>query len=260
MHAYVVQLTDRISEGRGMTESNPAGGTRATPLNRLLAALPPEEWEILRPDLEDVSLTFKQGLYEPEVPAEYIYFPYSGVVSLLTEFENGSAVEVGTVGPEGIVGLPIFLEDEAMASRAFVQVPGKAARIGIQAYRRAIDRCPRLHRMLSRYTLALLNMLAQNSACNRTHTVEERLARWLLMTQDRVHEPTFPMTQEFIAHMLGVSRPTVSMTASILQKAGFMTYIRGTITVTDRPGLEAACCECYRVIRRQFDRLVGSDG
>ena len=243
-----------------MTETKSLDGSRAAPFNRLLAMLPPEEWEMVRAAIEEVPLAFKQVLYEPEKPVEYVYFPHSGVVSLVTEFEDGSAVEVGTVGPEGIVGLPIFLEDEVMAGRAFVQVPGKAARIRKSAYKQFIDTCPHLHRLLSRYTLALVNMLAQNSACNRTHTVEERLARWLLITQDRVHEPRFPLTQEFIGEMLGVSRPTVSTTASILQKAGFVTYVRGTITVIDRPGLEAASCECYRVIRRQFDRLIGGDG
>ncbi len=243
-----------------MAESNQAGGTRTTPFNRLLAALPPEEWEIMRPDLEEVPLTFKMVIYEPERSFEYVYFPLAGVVSLVTEFEDGSAVEVATVGPEGIVGLPIFLEDEVMAGRAFVQVPGKAVRIKIEAFRRVTDRCPHLHRLLSRYTLALVNMLAQNSACNRTHAVDERLARWLLTTQDRVHQPTFPLTQEFMSEMLGVSRPTVSTTASILQKAGYITYVRGQVTVTDRSGLESASCECYRVIRRQFERLIGGEG
>lgn len=243
-----------------MTDANEARDTRAGPYNRLLAALPPEEWDVVRPDLEEVTLAFKQVIYEPEGPVEYVYFPLSGVVSLVTEFEDGSAVEVATVGPEGIVGLPVFLEDEVMAGRAFVQVPGKAVRIRKEAYKRAIDTCPHLHRMLSRYTLALVNMLAQNSACNRTHGTEDRLARWLLLTQDRVHDASFPLTQEFIAAMLGVSRPTVSTTASILQKAGFITYVRGQITVIDRAGLEGASCECYRIVRREFDRLVGGDG
>lgn len=237
-----------------------ADGTRAAPFNRLLAAMPPEEWKIVRPHLEELPLTIKQVCYETETPFEYVYFPHVGVVSLVTDFENGSTVEVATVGPEGVVGLPIFLEDEVMAGRAFVQVPGKAARIRIETFRRVVDQCPRLHRLLSRYTLALMNMLAQNSACNRTHGVEERLARWLLTTQDRMHEQSFLLTQEFMGQMLGVSRPTVSTTASILQKAGFITYVRGQITVTDRTGLEAASCECYGVIRRQFDRLIGGDG
>jgi CRP-like cAMP-binding protein len=229
-------------------------------LNRLLAALPADEMEALRPELETVPLIFKQVLYEAERPLEHVYFPHRGVVSMVAEMEDGSAVEVATVGPEGIVGLPIFLGDTTVAGRGFVQVPGKAARINAEAFRRALARTPKLHLLLSRYTLALLNLLAQNTACNRRHSVEERLARWLLLTQDRVHEPKFAMTQEFMSQMLGVSRPTVSMTASILYKAGLITYARGQITVTDRPGLEAASCECYRVIRKQFERLVGSDG
>jgi CRP-like cAMP-binding protein len=229
-------------------------------LNHLLAALPADEMEALRPDLKTVPLAFKQALYEAERPVRQVYFPHRGVVSLVTEMEDGSSIEVATVGPEGIVGLPVFLGDTTIAGRAFVQVPGEGARMETEAFRRALGRSPKLHQLLSRYTLALLNLLAQNSACNRSHSVEERLARWLLLTEDRVHEPTFPMTQEFMSQMLGVSRPTVSKTASILQKAGFITYVRGQITVTDRPGLEAASCECYRVIRKHFERLVGSDG
>jgi CRP-like cAMP-binding protein len=179
-----------------MAGSIPAIDLRAAPVNRLLANLPVAEAETLRPYLEEVPLFFKQPIYEPETPFEYVHFPTSGVVSLVTEFEDGSSVEVATVGPEGVVGLPIFLEDEVMAGRAFVQVPGSAMRITIQDFRKAIDLCPQLHRLLSRYTLALLNTLAQSSACNRTHSVDERLARWLLTTHDRVHEPTFPLTQD----------------------------------------------------------------
>jgi len=239
---------------------NSTDGPQAAPLNHLLAALPSDEMAALQPDLEQVPLPFRQSLYEPERPIEHVYFPHRGIVSLVTEFENGTSIEVATVGPEGMVGVPIFLEDEVMASRAFVQVPGEAARMQTEAFRRALARSPRLHRLISRYTLALVNLLAQNSACNRTHSVEERLARWLLLTQDRVHGPNFIITQEFMAQMLGVSRPTVSLTASILQKAGLITYVRGRVTITNRPGLEGASCECYRVIRRQFERLVGSDG
>jgi CRP-like cAMP-binding protein len=229
-------------------------------LNHLLAALPPGEMGALRPHIQTVPLTFKKVLYEAERPLEHVYFPHRGVVSMVAEMEDGSAVEVATVGPEGMVGLPIFLGDTTIAGRGFVQVPGEAARMETEAFRRALGRTPKLHLLLSRYTLALLNLLAQNTACNRRHSVEERLARWLLLTQDRVHEPKFAMTQEFMSQMLGVSRPTVSTAASILQKAGFITYVRGQITVTDRPGLEAASCECYRAIRKQFERLVGSDG
>ena len=198
--------------------SNSTDSPQAAPLNRLLAALPSDELAALQPDLEQVPLPFRQSLYEPERPIEHVYFPHRGVVSLVTEFENGSAIEGATVGPEGMVGVPIFLEDEMMASRAIVQVPGEAARMQTEAFRRAIVHSPRLHRLLSRYTLALLNFLAQNNACNRTHSVEERLARWLLLTHDRVHEANFSLTQEFMAQMLGVSRPTVSLTASVFQR------------------------------------------
>src|SRR3954454_12240235 len=147
-------------------------------LNHLLAALPADEMEALRPELETVPLIFKQVLYEAERPLEHVYFPHRAVVSLVAEMEDGSAVEVATVGPEGIVGLPIFLGDTTVTGRGFVQVPGEAARINAEAFRRALARTPKLHLLLSRYTLALLNLLAQNTACNRRHSVEERLARW----------------------------------------------------------------------------------
>jgi CRP-like cAMP-binding protein len=234
--------------------------TPHAPTNRLLAALPTGEMKVLRPNLEEVSLAFKQLLYEANKPVECVYFLHRGVTSIVTDMEDGTTIEVATVGPEGMVGLSVFLDASVNAARAFAQVPGEAARMDARAFRRALDRTPRLRALLSRYTMGLLNQLAQNSACNRTHEVEQRLARWLLMTHDRVHAATFPMTQDFMAQMLGVSRPTVSNTASTLQKAGLISYVRGNMTVLDRLGLEAATCECYRVIRGQFDRLVGGDG
>ena len=147
-----------------------------------------------------------------------------------------------------------------MASKAFIQIPGDGVRIKADAFRRMVKECPRFEALLLRYTLALMNQMAQNAACNRTHSVEERLARWLLMTQDRVHEATFPLTQEFIAQMLGVRRPTVSLAAGMLAKAGMISYVRGRMTILSRSGLEEASCECYRVIRGEFERLVGSKG
>jgi CRP-like cAMP-binding protein len=231
-----------------------------SPLNRLLAALPPDEMEVLRPDLEEVPLAFKQTVFEANKPVEHVHFVHQGVVSVVQEMEDGTVIEVATVGPEGMVGLSVFLGGSEVASTAFAQVPGSASRMEAGAFRRALDRTPRLRQLLSRYTLALINQLSQNSACNRTHEAEQRLARWLLLTHDRVHGASFPITQSFMAQMLGVSRPTVSIAASTLQKAGLISFVRGTITITDRPGLEAASCECYRVIRTQFDRLVGDDG
>lgn len=228
--------------------------------NRLLAALPPEELEALRPDLEEVALVPKQDLYDVDCPVEHVWFVHRGVVSLVIPMQDGSTVEVGTVGPEGMVGLPLLLGARTMASKAFVQIPGEAARIGAGAFQEAVGRRPRLRELLLRYTLALVNMLTQNSACNRVHSVEERCARWLLMTHDRVHHESFPLTQEFLAHMLGVHRPTVSVAAGMLQKAGLIHYVRGVITVLDRPGLEAASCECYQAVTREFERLIGAAG
>lgn len=243
-----------------MPKPNHLDPAASPPMNLLLAALPPEEMAVLRPDLEEFALSFKRVIYEANRPIEDVYFPHRGVISLVTDMEDGSTIEAATVGPEGIAGLPVFLGEAAIAGRAFVQVPGEGARMKAEAFRRALARAPHSSRLLSRYTLGLLSQLAQNSACNRVHAVDQRLARWLLMSQDRVHADTFFLTQDFMGQILGVSRPTVSTTASLLQKAGLISYVRGTVTVTDRLGLEAASCECYRVIRSQFDRLVGGDG
>lgn len=243
-----------------MQEKRLASVVQSPRTNRVLAALPQEELEILRPDLEPVPLRLKQSLYAANRPIECVYFVHRGVVSMVTQMKDGAAVEIATIGPEGAAGLPLFLRATTMASEAFVQVPGEAAQIEAGAFRRALERCPQLHRLLLRYALALVGLIAQSSACNRVHAVEERCARWLLMTHDRVHEASFPLTQEFLAQMLGVRRPTVSIAAGMLQRAGLIHYVRGVITVLDRPGLEAASCECYRVVRDEFERLLGSDG
>jgi len=229
-------------------------------MNRLLAALPAEEMEVLRPDLEQVALPFKQTLFETDKPIEWVYFLHRGVASIVQEMGDGTVVEVAVIGPEGLVGLAATFGGGFISAKAFIQVPSEASRIEAGAFRRAFDRCPRLRELVGRYTLALISQLARNSACNRVHEVEQRLARWLLLTHDRAHANTFPLTQEFMAQMLGVARPSVSIAAGVLQRAGLISYARGRITITDRPGLEAASCECYRVIRGQFDRLVGGDG
>jgi CRP-like cAMP-binding protein len=243
-----------------MQEPTPSVVLLVPRTNRILAALPPQETDALRPLLEAVQLTFRQDLYETNRPVEHVYFPHRGVVSMVNPISDGSVVEVATVGPEGMVGIPVFLGAERMASKAFVQIPGEGARIEADAFREVIGRSPALNRLLLRYTLALMNQMAQNAACNRTHAVEERCARWLLMTQDRVGEATFPLTQEFLAEMLGVRRPTVSIAAGMLARAGLISYVRGQMTILDRPGLEAASCECYRVIAGEFERLVGDKG
>jgi CRP-like cAMP-binding protein len=224
--------------------------------NHLLAVLPSDEVELLRPDLEEVPITLRKSLYEANRPIQHLYFPHRGVISLVTDLEDRSAVEVATIGPEGFVGLPVFLGAAAMASRAFVQIPGEAARIETNAFRRAVDAAPTLRLVLARYTLAFVNQLAQSGACYQHHSVEERCACWLLMTHDRMAGDPFALTHELMAQMLGVQRPTVSIAAKILSRAGLISYVHGKITILDRPGLEAVSCECYRVISHEFETLA----
>ena len=225
--------------------------------NRLLDSLPRADIERLRPHLEAVSVELMHVIYEPDRPITHVYFPAGCVISLVIYMDDGAAVEMATVGREGMVGLPIFLGADTMPSRAFGQVPGPALKITAAALTEEIERNGPLVRLLNRYTLALFNQVAQTTACNRVHLVEQRCARWLLQTHDRVGSDQFLLTQEFLAQMLGVRRPGVSAAAALLQKAGLIRYARGRITILDRPGLEAAACECYGVIKREFDRLLG---
>jgi CRP-like cAMP-binding protein len=234
--------------------------TRAElPENRLLRALPQKDYERLAAKLERVTLGFKQVVYEPNAPIGHVYFPLSGVISLLTVMDEGGPVEVATVGREGMVGLPVFLGDGEVPGRAFAQIAGDALRMEADDFRAEARHPGPLQRLLLRYTQALLTQVAQSAACNRLHSVEERCARWLLQTQDRVRADQFPLTQEFMAQMLGVRRATVNVAAGILQKAGFITYTRGRITILDRPGLESASCECYAIIKADSTRLLGPE-
>jgi CRP-like cAMP-binding protein len=229
------------------------------PKNRLLAALPREEYERLLPHLELVPLEYKQILYQPNEPIDYVYFPNNGVASLLTIMENGDAVEVGTVGNEGMVGLPVFLGAKTIPGQAIVQIPGDGLRMRVDVFQNKVTSQSPLYNLLQRYTQALFNQIAQSAACNRLHSIEERFCRWLLMTQDRVGKDKFPLTQEFLSQMLGVRRASVSVVASTIQRAGLITYTRGKITILDREGLEAASCECYAIIKEEFERLVGGN-
>jgi CRP-like cAMP-binding protein len=226
------------------------------PDNRLLAALPTREYKRLQPHLEHIALELRQLLFEVDVPIEHVYFPENIVVSILAVMPDGSAVEVATAGREGMVGLPVFLGSDRMTAQAFVQVPGHAWRMSAAALREHSRRSPGLRALLERYTQALFTQVSQGSACNRLHPLEERCARWLLMTQDRVGSGEFPLTQQFLSQMLGVRRAGVSEAASTLQREGFIRYNRGRVVIEDRKGLEAAACECYGIIRAEFDRLL----
>ncbi len=228
----------------------------AAPSNRILAALAPSERNRLRPHLEFIDTELKQVLFNVDVPIEYVYFPENIVVSVLGVMPDGTAVEVATVGREGVVGLPVFLGAEKMSAQALVQVTGKSFRIRAETFREQLQRLPRLRELLNRYTQALFTLIAQGSACNRLHSVEERCARWLLQTRDRVGRSTFPLTQQFLSQMLGVRRAGVSEAASVLQAEGLLRYQRGVITILDEDGLMAAACECYAIVQSEFDRLL----
>ncbi len=224
--------------------------------NRLLAAIPPEERDRIEPDLVAVDLAYRQDLYERDQAIEHVYFPHGGVVSLINVLPDGASVEFGTVGNEGMAGIAALLGADSMPSKAFAQIPGAASRMAVGPFRAAQRENPAFHALLLRYTQALLNQIAQSAACNRIHPIEERCARWLLMTHDRVGARHFPLTQDFLAQMLGVRRPSVSVAAGMLQRAGMIRYTRGAMTILDRDALEAASCPCYGIVKAEFDRLL----
>jgi CRP-like cAMP-binding protein len=226
--------------------------------NRLLALLSPDTRRQMLPALTLISCEMGRVLYEPNRVITHIYFPLTAVTSVLSEMTDGTTVEVATVGREGMVGLAVFLGDETTFLRTIAQIPGTALSMGrIDFLNLVEDKTSGLRRILLRYTQALFSQLAQQSACNRSHNMEERCARWILMTHDRVGHDEFPLTQEFLAFMLGARRASVTLAAGILARAGLIQYTRGKIQVVDRGGLEEASCECYGVIQREYERLIG---
>lgn len=224
--------------------------------NLLLASLPSAERDRIAPALEHVNFELRQAVHEPEMPLTHAWFPHSGVLSVVSEMQDGSVVELATVGREGMTGVPLALGTDRTPQRTFCQVPGDADRMTAANFRRLVDELPAFRGLIFRYAMALFSQIAQGVACNRLHPIEARCARWLLMTHDRVEGDTFVLTQEFLGQMLGVTRPSVSVAAGMLQKAGLIHYVRGDITVVDRPGLEAASCECYGLITGEFRRLI----
>src|SRR5579864_8943711 len=225
--------------------------------NRLLARLPPAEYQRLLPRLQLVPLALKQVLYEVRSAIDYAYFPNRGVVSALTVMEDGRAIEVATIGDEGMVGLPLLVGAKTTANRLIVQVPGDALRMAEDVLREEVSRDSPLRRLLVLYHTAFLAQVSQAVACNGLHSVHQRCCRWLLMTQDRVHSDVFPMTHELLAEMLGVRRSTVSEVLQPLKEQGLIRYSRGKFTVLDREGLKSGSCECYRTISEEFVRLFG---
>ncbi len=228
--------------------------------NKILAALPDNEYARLLPHLTEVSLPLGEILYNTQDRIEYVYFPNSGVVSFVAHMQEGASIEVGLAGCEGMVGMPILFGDNRSQNEAIVQIADGAMRMKASVLTEELKRGGELQSLLMRFALALLKQVAQTAACNRNHHVAERLARWLLTCHDRVHGDELKLTQEFIAEMLGTRRSGVSEAAMMLQGAGLIRYSRGQITILDRVGLEEFACECYAAVKVEFDRLLGANG
>ncbi len=228
-------------------------------MNRLLGALPAPDSERLAPHLELVEVELKQLLFDRGKPIDSVYFPGTAVVSVLTTMDDGTGVEIATVGSEGMVGVPLFLGSDLMPVREFsqAQVPGNVVRMGAEFFRQEMLTRGALQRVVQRYVLAFFSQTSQQVACNNLHSIEQRCCRWLLLTHDRVGADEFPLTQEFLSEMLGVRRASVTVVAGTLAKSGFIRFSRGRMTIVDRAGLEALSCECYRITRAEFDRLLG---
>jgi CRP-like cAMP-binding protein len=235
----------------------PATAAPQTPeTNRLLAVLPAAERERLYPHLESRDMSLGEVVYESGSPQEYVYFPTTSIVSLLYVLEDGASAEIAVVGNEGMVGVSLFMGGETTPSRAVVQSAGLAFRLSGQLLKREFTRAGPMQHLLLRYTQALLTQMAQTAVCNRHHSVDQQLCRWLLLSLDRLPSNKLTMTQELIANMLGVRREGVTEAAGSLQAANLIRYSRGRITVLDRPGLEVRACECYAVVKRECDRLL----
>ena len=225
--------------------------------NRLLSLLTDSDYERLRPHLSSVAFDYKRSLYEASRPIEHVYFPIEGVASLVITTADGSSAEVGTIGSEGFVGLPVCLGDREAPSSVYVQVPGTALSMDARVFRRELDRSPTLNLIMLRYAHAFFNQVAQSAACAHLHRVEQRCCRWLLMTRDRMPTGNFLLTHEFLGMMLGVRRTTVTDVMGSLQKAGLIRYRRGHVTILDHEALQQRSCECYDISKAEFDRLLG---
>ncbi len=225
-------------------------------LNQLLAQLPEADWQRWQAHLEPVELKLGQVLYESGATLDHVYFPTTAIVSLLYVMENGASAEIAVVGFEGIVGISLFMGGDSTPSRAVVQSAGEGFRLSAEVIRTEFNRSAAVMHLLLRYTQALITQMAQTAVCNRHHALDQQLCRWLLLSLDRLQGNELVMTQELIANMLGVRREGVTENALKLQQAGLIRYARGRITVLDRAGLEQRSCECYAVVKNEYDRLL----
>ena len=223
--------------------------------NRILAGLLRKEYAQILPELASVTLKSGQVLYEPGDVMHSAYFLDTAIASILSVAEDGTSIEVSVVGDEGLIGVPIILRTQALPYKVIVQAPGVAWRMKADVLRREFDRCGRLHKLVLHYVHTLIVVLSQSGACNRFHSIQQRLCRWLLTSQDRARSSEIESTQELLSQTLGVNRASASQAASALRRTGLISYRRGRITILDRPGLEAAACECYGIVRGEFERF-----
>ena len=225
--------------------------------NRLLGLLPPRDYARLRPHLHRMPLEYRQSLYRAHKPIGFVYFIETGVGSLVNTMANGQASEVGTIGNEGVVGLPLVLGDDRAPTSVYIQVPGAGLRMKAALFKKELARSASMRTVMLHYAHAFFNQVAQSAACNQFHSIEQRCCRWMLMTHDRMQSDEFLLTQEFLAMMLGVQRTGVSAAAGGLQRARLIDYKRGNVSIIDRRGLKRRSCECYETSKREFDRLLG---
>lgn len=240
----------RIPKG---SESKRSPNGKHSVANGILRDLPADERRLLFSKLEQITMKLHDVLHEPGEPIKFCYFPNSGIVSILSVLSNGKSVEVGLIGREGFVGLPLAVGFRSSPTRAICQGPGTAFRVTAATLKEALHDCPQLEKALNRYSLTVGMQASQVAACNRLHEVDERLARWLLMCHDRLGLDSVPMTQEFLSQMLGIRRASVTVAAGILQKAGLIRSMRGEVTILNRKGLEKLACECYGTINHQME-------
>ena len=243
------------------TDDRPLAEMKSSPdnplKNRLLASLSQADYERLKVHLEPVRFTYRRPLYSANKLIDFVYFLETGVGSLVSTMKNGAASEVGTIGNEGIVGLPVLLGDRQAPTSVYIQVPGAGIRMPSSVFLEAMEESASLRTLMLHYAHAFFNQVAQSAACSHHHSLEQRCCRWLLMTRDRMDSDEFLLTHEFLAMMLGVRRSGVTVAASMLQRAGLIRYTRGRITIRDRQGLTKRSCECYEISKREFDRLLG---
>jgi CRP-like cAMP-binding protein len=225
--------------------------------NHLLAGVNDDELTRLLPNLQAVSLSLGQVLYESGEKMDYVYFPTTAIISLLYIMENGSTAEIGVVGKDGLVGIAIFMGGDTTPNRAVVQSAGKSFKMKAALMKDEFTLGGRFHYLCLRYTQALITQISQTAVCNRLHSVDQQLCRWLLLSHDRLPSNRLIMTQDLIANMLGVRREGITHAAKRLQKSGYISYVRGDMTILNRKGLEASVCECYQVVRTEYDRLLG---